>query len=197
MGHPRSAGSKGEAGKSPPSGSWLPPSPPRCLPSLKARGCKLVAHRHVCFSWQVHLITSKFGSLVSLEKSDDLALLRPIPAWQRSGGAEWQLRRQKAFPTLPRASVSRSWPVSFIYFTCLAPRALNLQPVFERKHLPKPRHRKRKKKAELLWLKEDLISGLSPALPCASPRTSGLSGTQRETPGSRSLLFGSCFRRSC
>lgn len=146
-----------------------------------------MAHRHVRFSWQVHLITSKFGSFVSLEKSDDLALLGPIPAWQRSGGAEGQLRRQKAFPTLPRASVSRSWPVSFIYFTCLAPRALNLQPVFERKHLPKPHHRKRKKKAELLWLEEELTSGLSPALPWASPRTSGLSGTQRETPGSRSL----------
>ena len=196
MGHPQSAGSKGEAGKSPPSGSWLPP-PPRFLPSLKARGCTLVAHRHVCFSWQVHLITSKFGSLVSLEKADDLALQCPIPAWQRSVGAEWQLRGQEAFPTLPNTLVSRSWPVSFIYFTCLAPRALNLQPVFERKHLPKPHHRKRKEKAELLWLKEDLVSDLSPAVPWASPRTSGLSGTQRETPGSRSLLFDRCFRRSC
>lgn len=69
-----------------PSGFWPPPPPPpRFSPSLrarsfKARGCKLVAHRHTCFGWHVDFITYKSGFLGSLEKSDSLATLGPVSA---------------------------------------------------------------------------------------------------------------------
>ena len=79
---------RGRGGKEPAFWVLASSSSARVLPSLKTayplrpEVAKPVAHRHAWFDQRVRLITSKPRSLISLEKSDRLTPLCPIPGWQ-------------------------------------------------------------------------------------------------------------------